>query len=256
MAVDVVVVNFHTNDLLQDFLASYEKVKTVGCHLYIIDIQPENAWLVPEEYTYVALDENVGYGRACNFGASLGGNSVILLANADTVLSDGFEECYEELLRHDDWGVLGPRQVDEQNKITAGGIVGDPPGNDRSPRQRGWMDFDHGQWSDVLTDVLSVSGSLYFVKRAVWDELTGCELYQQATPGALGAFLETPHYFDEMFCSLHARAHGHKCVYYGPVQMVHLWHRSSEHGGWADQQFARSQAMHRDACRIHGIVCE
>jgi GT2 family glycosyltransferase len=252
MAVDVVVVNYHTTDLLFDFIASYEKYKTVGCHLYIIDIQPESGMLYPKEYTYISTEENLGYGRACNLGASLGNNSVILLANADTLLSEGFEECYEELLRHDDWGVLGPRQVDDQNKITAGGIIGE----DWSPRQRGWAEQDHGLYSDVVETALSVSGALYFVKRAVWDELTGCPLYQQYSPGAVGAFLETPHYFDEMFCSLHSRFHGHKTVYYGPVVMTHLWHRSSPHGGWADSQFNISQQMHRDACALHGIPCE
>lgn len=253
MAVDVVVVNFHTNDLLLDFIASYEKHAFADCHLYIIDIQPTQlATLHPKEYTYVALEENVGYGRACNFGASLGENDVILLANADTVLSEGFAECWQELMARDDWGVLGPRQVDEQNKITAGGILGP----DQSPRQRGWMDFDHGQYSDIVEDAISVSGALYFIKRTLWDELTSCPLYQQAMPESLGAFLETPHYFDEMFCSLHTRAHGYKTVYYGPVQMVHLWHRSSTHGGWADMQFNTSQAMHRYACQVHGIECE
>jgi GT2 family glycosyltransferase len=256
MAVDVVVVSYKTPQLLLDFAKSYDEVKFLGCTLTVVDVDPPDPAL-GDTYpvlgdTYIPIKENCGYGRACNIGAFEGKNDVILLANADTVLSGGFTECYDALRYNEDWGVLGPRQVNAQNQITAGGIVGP----DQSPRQRGWNEHDQGQYSDILEDALSVSGSLYFIKRALWQKLTSCVMYQQASPGAVGAFLETPHYFDEMFCSLHARAHGFKCVYYGPVKMTHYWHAASPHGGWADQQFAVSQQMHRQACAAHGILCE
>jgi GT2 family glycosyltransferase len=248
MAVDVVCVNYRTPDLLRDFVASYEKVKFAGCTLTIADVDPvgdcESEF--HGDHRFFSIKSNVGYGMACNLGAMGGANDVILLANADTVLSDGFAECYDALMSNPEWGVLGPRQVNEQNQIKAGGIVGP----DQSPRQRGWDEYDNGQYSDIVEDALSVSGSLYFIKRSVWDELTACP----QGPGT--ALLETPHYFEEMFCSLHARAHGYKCVYYGPVQMMHIWHAASPHGGWADQQFTVSQMMHREACARHGILCE
>lgn len=252
MAVDVVVVNYKTHDLLADFVLSYEKYAFAGCRLTIVDICPDILWTPSEDYGYISLVDNVGYGRACNLGASSGLNDVILLANADTLLTDRFAECYDALDANPEWGVLGPRQVNEQGSITAGGIFG----TDRSPAQRGWNERDMGQYSDIREDALTVSGALYFIKRVVWTELTNCEFFQLAQPGVVGAFLETPHYFDETFCSYHAREHGYKCVYYGAVQMVHYWHRASPHGGWADNQFNTSQAMHRAACGIHGIECE
>ena len=261
MAVDVVVVNYKTPDLLRDFVESYEKysgaVNTgAGCHLYIIDIQPDDpdGWLpgLYPNYTYVATEENLGYARGCNLGASLGENDVILLANADTALSEGFQECYEELISHEDWGVLGPRQVDTHNRITAGGIFG----TETSIGQRGWQETDWGQYSDVREDAMSASGSLYFIKRALWDELTTCEFMQAAYPGIEGAFIPTPHYYEETCCSYHARNHGYKIVFYGPVQMIHHWHAASEHGGWADQQVQTSKTMMRQFLGSHSIVCE
>jgi GT2 family glycosyltransferase len=257
MGVDVVVINYHTDDLLHSFIDSFATHCWSGeCKLTVVDVgvDQDSETLTPDPWgmNWISTRENVGYGQACNTGAAVGTNDVILLANADTLLSDGFKECYDTLMAHDDWGVLGPRQVNEMNQITAGGIFG----SDRAPQQRGWNQLDNGQFSDVRDDAITISGSLYFIKRSLWVELTKCPLYKEAAPEAMGAFLPTKHYFEETFCSYHARSHGYKCVYYGPVQMMHYWHKSSDYGGWADRQFNESQATHRNACQIHGIICE
>lgn len=254
--VDIVVVNYKTPDLLTDFRRSVAAhTESYYTTLTVVDVCPDNIYDPVEplgNFFYLALKENLGYAQACNIGAQIGFGDVLLLANADTLLSDGLLECAEQLMAHDDWGVLGPRQVNEHGLITAGGIFG----TEQSIGQRGWNETDMGQYSDVREDAKTVSGSLYFIKRTLWDELTQCPLYQEAEPGAVGAFLHTPHYYEETFCSYHARAHGKKCVYYGPVQMTHLWHRASVHGGWADQQFQPSLEMYRRACEIHGIEHE
>lgn len=252
MAVDVVVVNYKTPDLLQDFIASYEAHKFPGCHLTIVDVSPDAPALYPHEHTYISKNENIGYARACNLGAQMGHNDVILLANADTLLSAGFVECYDALVANEDWGVLGPRQVNTQGRITAGGIFG----TDTNIGQRGWNDEDLGQYSDVREDAMSVSGSLYFIKRTLWCELTQCHFMQDSFPGIEGAFIPTPHYYEETCCSYHARAHGYKIVYYGPVQMVHHWHAASEHGGHADRQVDVSKMMMRTFLGSHDIPCE
>jgi hypothetical protein len=255
MAVDVVVVNYKTDDLLQNFIASFEASFFAGCTLTIMDVEANNGEnKVVGNHIYNCTATNIGYGAACNRGAAGGKNDVILLANADTLLTEGLEECYHALIHplNESWGVLGPRQVDDQGRITAGGIEGP----DKSPHQLHWQELDVGQASGIMEDAFSVSGALYFIKREVWDELTSCPTFQQYQPDSVGAFLETPHYFDETWCSLHARSHGYKVVYYGPVQMTHLYHRSSSHGGHADQQFGFSQQMYREACAMHGITCE
>lgn len=255
MAVDVVVINYKTPDLLVEFCQSYERYAFPGCTLTAVDVAspelgaPASA---PGATSYMQFFKNVGYARACNAGALGGENDVILLANADTQLSSGFEQCYEALMAHDDWGVLGPRQVDQQNRVTAGGIFG----TDTSIGQRGWHEPDNGQYSDIRDDAKSVSGSLYFIKRSVWGELTSCSVLQDFQPDGEGAFLHTPHYYEETACSYHARAHGYKIVYYGPVKMLHHWHAASDHGAWADQQVETSKAIMRNFCLLHEIQCE
>jgi hypothetical protein len=252
MAVDVVVVNYHTPDLLIDFVTSYIESSWYGCTLTIVDVESTEYSVRGTWDAYITAADNIGYGRACNEGAACGENEVILLANADTYLTAGLRECHDALLEHDDWGVLGPAQINEEQRITAGGIIGP----DARPSQRGWMQPDGGQYRFIDPDVVSVSGALYFIKRSLWQELTACPLYQDVSPGATGAFLETPHYYEEMWCSYHARAHGYRCVYYGAVRMLHIWHAASPVGGRADQQMPVSLERYREACRYHSIICE
>lgn len=256
MAVDVVVVSYKTPDLLEDFCASYQRHAFDGCTLAVVEVTLDSPYAsqIAEKYgaEYVMFQENVGYARACNEGARDGINDVILLANADTVLTAGLLECYMALMGRPDWGILGPRQVDEHGRFTAGGIFG----TETSIGQRGWQENDVGQYSDVREDAMSVSGSLYFIKRKVWQELTDCRYMQKAYPCIEGAFIPTPHYYEETACSYHARAHGYKIVFYGPVQMIHHWHKASVHGGWADRQVETSKAMMRQFLGSHGIICE
>jgi GT2 family glycosyltransferase len=257
MAVDCVVVNYHTDELLRNFVHSYAEHRFGDSTLTVVDVEIADreetlsSWDgVP--YYYIGFRENVGYARACNAGAETGTNDVILLANADTLLTGGLRACYEALMEREDWGILGPRQVNEQHCITAGGIFG----TEYSIGQRGWNEVDVGQYSDVREDAKSVSGSLYFIKRKVWQELTDCQYMQEMYPGIEGAFIPTPHYYEETCCSYHARAHGYKVVYYGPVQMIHYWHKASNHGGWADMQVDTSKRMMREFLDSHGIAHE
>lgn len=252
---DVVVVDYHTPDLLREFIDSYDRFAPPGATLTIVmvDYGREDEQSTGSVRT-IWIADNCGYAHACNVGAEGGTNDVVLLANADTLLTEGLTECCEALMAHEDWGVLGPRQVDENGRITCGGIFG----TDESISQRGWQEFDHGQYSSVRDDAKSVSGSLYFVKRKVWQELTDCPVMQEFQPDSQGAFIHTPHYYEETCCSYHARAHGYKIVFYGPVQMIHYWHKAHQIGSWADQPTTveGSKQMMREFCALHSIQCE
>lgn len=264
---DAVVVNYRTPEDLRRFVDSWlEHQPEIPARLRIINVAPLEAdsavaceYIDPGYVEVIEYFDNIGYGRACNLGAQRhhgNGFDVIALFNADVELTpEAVQTCYSALTSNESWGVLGPRQVDDHRRLVHGGIIG--PGT--APLHRGWREADRGQYSDVLDDVPTVSGSAYFIKRSVWVELKCCSVFQLATlgdtsPGARsGAFLATPHYYEETWCSYHARAHGYRCVYFGQVTITHGWHKASPVGGWAEQQFAASQAMFRRACDLHGI---
>jgi GT2 family glycosyltransferase len=150
--------------------------------------------------------------------------------------------------------ILGPKQRDENGFITHAGIVG----TNTAPAHRGWRQHDP---NDVLfrdrIPCVTVSGSAYFIRRSVWEALRYDSGYAKMYPGALGAFLPTPHYYEETWCSYFARHRGYNVVYDGSVSIGHSWHASSPKPGegysHADSQFKVSQQIFRKACDELGI---
>lgn len=253
--VDCIVVNYRTPEDLEGFLASYKAFQPHYGSLTVVNVEPSEADReIASASTDIAFqlefEENVGYSYACNEAASFTRSEVIAFFNADTRLTaDVVDICYQALMSHQSWGVLGPRQVDDRNRLTHAGIMGT---GDR-PTLRGWMEYDSGQYNEINPHAVSVMGSAYFIKREVWDELMDCEIYREQVPWAKGAFLPTPHYYEETWCSYHARAHGWQCVYFGLVSMIHRWHKASPVGGFADKHFTTSQEEFRRVCDAHGI---
>jgi GT2 family glycosyltransferase len=258
VSIDLVVVNYHTPDDLNAFLASVNRhPPTDEATLTIVDVENDESdpalidWAGGTARRLTA-NTNIGYARACNLGAEDGTGNVIALFNADVEITPhALDFCSAALMASDDWGALGPCQVDKNNHIRHAGIFG----SNVRPAHRGWNETNRGQYSDVR-EAVTVSGSAYFIKRSVWSLLTKCSLYQATAPGATGAFLPTCHYFEETWCSYHLRAHEFRVMYYGPVTMIHKWHRASPVGGWAEQQMPTSRDYFRRACGHHGILCE
>lgn len=255
VTIDLVVVNYKTPEDLEAFLDSLDAHPPVTpATLTVVEVDDENYehrfhWAGGEGHT-IGVATNIGYARACNLAASRTTGSVIAFFNADVLVTSGaIDQCYRALTCHADWGVLGPCQVDPQGLLRHAGIFG----THSAPVMRGWNERNTGQYCDVR-EAITVAGSAYFIRREVWDQLTACPLYREVVPNAQGAFLPTPHYFEETFASYHAHAHGHKVMYYGPVTMIHKWHRASPIGGLAEQQFPISQKLFRQACDHHGIA--
>lgn len=197
----------------------------------------------------IFMDGNYGYAKAINYGVHLGDAPYIAALNCDIEVLPG---CVEEIIRyfdeHSDVGVIGPRTTDSGGRFTHAGITN--AGHGSRDLHRGWQNTDRGQFQDVI-DVPTVSGATYFVRRSVWDELTACQVYQdEIAPECEGAFLPTQHFYEETWCSYHARAHGHRVVYLGTAHMIHQWHKSSAVGSIplddAEEQFRR-------ACKHHDI---
>lgn len=259
---DAVVVNYRTPDDLEGFLASWQAFAPDYAELTIVNVDPlDKDREIAEAGVHLAslnnkvahlrsYSQNVGYSRACNEAVQGSEAEVFAFFNADTRLMKGvIEPLYLNLLLHDRWGVIGPRQVDDLGRITHAGILG----TNEKPHLRGWMQKDNEGFCDIREDAVSVMGSAYFVKRECWEELWNCPIYRARYPDAPGAFLPTEHYYEETFCSYHATAHDWKVVYFGLAKMIHRWHKASPVGGPADAKFSQSQATFREMCDLHGI---
>jgi GT2 family glycosyltransferase len=256
-------VNYRTPDDLEGFLASWQACGAADyAELTIVNVAPEErdmeiaeagvycASAPSKRATHMWFEENVGYSKACNAAVMDSEADVFAFFNADTRLLPGvLEPLYLNLRTHDDWGVIGPRQVDDRGRIVHAGIMG----TNEKPVLRGWFEPDNPGFCDIREDAVSVMGSAYFVKRECWDELNTCPIYRSMHPNAWGALLPTQHYYEETWFSYHARAHGWKVVYYGLAKMIHRWHKASPVGGFADGLMGESQAIFRAMCDAHDI---
>ena len=156
------------------------------------------------------------------------------------------------MIDNPEWAALGPKQVNAEGLITHAGIFGD----NKNPSHRGWKSIDSGQYDDVL-EAVSISGSAYFVKNELWRQMTECDLYKNHFPEAEGAFLPTPHFYEETWLSYHLREHGYKVMYYGESKIVHLWHQSSDpKSKEIYEKMLTSRSIFRNACEFHSIECD
>jgi GT2 family glycosyltransferase len=222
-----------------------------------VDGSPE--WINYNKFRYhidtFMENENIGYSAACNQLASNSSAEIIGLLNADVWMSSSdLVAIYNIFDENPNIHILGPKQRDEQGFITHAGIVGE----NTAPRHRGWREHDP---NDVLykdrINCVTISGSAYFIRRSVWDSLTNHPDYRELYPAAIGAFLPTPHYYEETWCSYFARHLGYNIVYDGSVSIGHSWHASSPKPGegysHADAQFQVSREIFRKACDHIGI---
>lgn len=266
--VHIVVVNYHTHDDLQAFLDSLDAFRPkVHCQVTVVDVeQGEEAMIATstkggKHITWLNVEKNIGYARACNLGALQGigenwAKQYTMFFNADVrLLPRAIDQLHDAMEANPSWGVIGPKQVSSQNKITHAGIFG----TNVAPKHRGWQELNRGQYQDTK-EAITVSGSAYMVRNRMWDGLTMCPTYRDFVkenvhdPGNSGAFLPTPHYYEETWCSYHARAHGWDVVYFGEACVIHEWHKASPVGGAADSLMPESQKLFRAACDAHGIA--
>ena len=259
---DVVIVNYRTPNLLERCLDSWEKYASpdVTVNIIVVDVDPEppissgRRMGDRDKITYLRVPYNIGYGGACNLAARLCAAPIISFWNADTALinADAIPTMIQHFADVPECGIAGPKSIDTTTTppvVTHAGILN----SHMQPYLRGFRETDQGQFTEVLR-AISVSGSAYFVRRAALDRLARCDLYRDTiAPHALGAFLDTPHYFEETWISYHAFAHRIQVWYVGTAVVEHLWNRAPDPGVSTSQLFAMSQPIFRRACDLHGL---
>ncbi len=259
--IDLCVVNYGTRPLLNRFLDClhhdlHETPKVWNLHIADNGSKDDSVYWLKYNYGRYKIkkfydNDNIGYSAACNQLAASGESDIIALLNSDVWMSSADLVKIENIfLENNDIHILGPKQRDEAGHITHAGIIG----SNTAPKHRAWREHDP---KDLLykdrVNCVTVSGSAYFIRRSVWDSLTNDPQYREIYPNATGAFLPTPHYYEETWCSYFARHRGYNVVYDGSVSIGHSWHKSSPVGGEADSKFSVSREIFRKACDYIGI---
>lgn len=117
---------------------------------------------------------NVGYAGGLNHALEHGGLGapLVCLCNADVRFpagQTGLDKLLDLFRNHSRLGVVGPRQVNDQNRIVHAGfdVLGDTLGG------RGFGRVDVGQFREPLMPCPQVSGSVMFVRRQALDAIGG-----------------------------------------------------------------------------------
>lgn len=260
--ISVIVVNYRTPRLLENFVDSYyAQSSKVPTELIIIDVDVTESSLEESKqilskyrdqghvFQYWPMFHNCGYSGACNYAATVSTKEVVAFFNADTSLfDDTLDICFNYLKHHPQVAICGPLQVNSQGRITHAGIVG----TNKNPQHRGWQSSNPKNYRDNIEDVVSVSGSAYFIKRNIWDILT--DKLKEYEPATEGAMLNTFLYYEETWVSYLARHLGYKVAYVGEAIMIHEWDASPKK--FKDKLMKESRKQFRQACSHFGIECD
>ena len=208
---------------------------------------------IPDRYRVdtVFLNENIG----CSGGVQPARCSrlapFLAQLNADAWLSPADVAALMRSFDETGADIIGPKQRNEHRRITHGGIFG----SNGAERSRGWWEFDP---QDVLyrdrCEVVTIPGSAFFIRRAVWDALTHDPGYRAHVPDAPGAFLPTPYFYEETWCCYFARHRGYRVLYDGTVSIGHTWSTSEPPESKRRRNSAAlSSVLFADACAALGI---
>lgn len=181
------------------------------------------------------------YAQSVNRSLARGTAPYVLALNADTRMLEPPDQIVALFEEHADIAVIGPRQIDDQGRITHGGIVGD----NFNRAFRCWMQpLEHAarMCGECALDVPTVSGSVYFARRSVWEQL--------------GGFLETALYYEETALDFRIRHAGWRVVYTGATTWEHLWARSPVELDDRAALAQESRQAFRRYCLQHGIQCD
>lgn len=186
-----------------------------------------------------AKSRGLSYAQAVNRSLARGTAPYVLALNADTRMLEPPDRLLQLFADHPDIAVIGPRQIDQTGRITHAGIIG----SNTEPEHRFWMrPLAHvaEMCAEKTLDCVTVSGSVYFARRTVWEQL--------------GGLLETPLYYEETAFSYAVRHAGYRVCYTGQTTWEHRWNSSPYEGSKAELA-ARSQAIFRRFCGDRGIEC-
>lgn len=180
--------------------------------------------------------ENVGHGRGINRLANKSDAEFFFIVNPDVMWTESVIDRLVGFLEEDtNRCMVGPKQMDSQHRITAGGIFGTM----EAPLHRMWREPDPGNVHARDTqECIVVAGSALMIRAHDFR--------------AFGGMLEAHHYYSETWLCYHALAHGRTNWYYGEPWMIHEWHRSSAVGSpISDGMFRTDQEIFRLKCDEH-----
>jgi len=226
-SVHVVIVNWNSGTQLAECLNSFSTVKDDGSAIRVTIIDNASAdgsgdgVAAPPSVplAIVRNSDNCGFSAACNQGAAGSQAEFLLFLNPDTRLMPGSLAGPANFLRsgeNDAVGIVGIRLLDEDGKVarnsarvpTAWSMVGNSIGLDRVFPSIFPPHFNSAWAHDETRAVDQVMGAFFFVRRSVFETLSGFD----------ERFFV---YYEDLDFAVRARARGWRSVYLASAQAFH-----------------------------------
>jgi GT2 family glycosyltransferase len=260
--IDLCVTNHNSANYLEKLLGKLNSdldVKNKPWKLYLTDNKSAfnmKRWIRGKIQQYnierIFFKENNGYAISSNYMASKGTSDIIGLLHSDVELNTSdIIDIQKRFDSNPNIHILGPKQRNDDGVILNAGIFG----TNMNPIHRGYMEMDKNdtKYRDIH-ECLNVPSSAYFIRRSVWNVLKNHPKYKKLYPNAIGAFLETPHFYEEVWCSYFARSLGYKVFYDGTISIKH--HGRTSTGIPADHPESRENSLYPISERIFLYTCK
>lgn len=225
MDLSIVVVNYNTDELTKDAIASVIKnTTTISYEIIVVDNSSTKSSLNFDEYKNIKLFlniENKGFGNACNFGASKSSGKYIMFLNSDTLVkANAIEKSIGYIKKHNNIGVLGLKTIFKDGNIDNGCKRGFPTpmaslyyflGLDKRHPENKKYGVYHQTFIDENknSEVDAVSGSCMIIPRTVFDEINGFDE---------DFFM----YGEDLDICYRIKQKGYKIIYFADAEIIHL----------------------------------
>ncbi|MEE2776021.1 MAG: glycosyltransferase family 2 protein [Acidobacteriota bacterium] len=235
----VVIVNYEAGDMLREAVRSVEPLADAGHEVIVVDnasndgsadaIESECQWA-----TLLRMEENLGFGTACNRGAE-GAAEVLLFLNPDATLTPGSGEKLLAAFDADPrLGMAAPRLFSPDGRRQFSweptpGLVGEAARKLRNPFEgQSWAHDGIRSIARLLGDEGFLSGAGLAVRREAFEEVGGFDE---------GFFL----YFEDADLCLRLRQAGWGLSLVGEARAVHDKGRGGARGDAVEVAYREAQ---------------
>ncbi|MFC1609257.1 glycosyltransferase family 2 protein [Patescibacteria group bacterium] len=228
-----IIVNYNSEKYLKVCIgAILDKAKSLNFEVIIVNNDKRRinfADFADSRCVIEEVNENVGFGAACNKGSELASGEVLCFINPDTeLISKNAVDVIDKLRNSQYLGIIGPRVIESKGIVqpwSAGFKLTLP---ELLMNNLGIIRSKHVWESGLEREVDWVTGASMFIKKDLFETLGGFD----------ERFFM---YFEDMDLCMRAKQLGKKALYFPTVEVMHQGGGSVTHEASQKEQYYQSQ---------------
>lgn len=225
MDVSIIIINYNSSHYTANCVKSiFEQTKDISFEIIIVDnnstvdnINALKALNKTYEFQLILSKTNLGFGGGNHLGYQFAKGNYLAFINNDTIFIDNsLLKLFNYAEQHDDIGVLGPQQIDEDHKpfkYAYRQFTGLKYHLFNLPKPQKYYSKKHGNL-DTPFEVDQVSGAFMFFKTDAYEAVNGFDP---------NIFL----FYEEMDICKRLKNAGYSTVFFPNTTFIHLMGKSS-----------------------------